>query len=131
MAGCQFDLDKRVVSNEGAAIRQTQLVQTTLECYRKRVGTYPMRLSELEAYLADGCGTTGTLQPVLRSIVTKNSASGYVYSYRLTAPGQGFEISAAPLELGKTGRRFFWISERGEIHEHVGGPAGPSDPQVR
>jgi hypothetical protein len=129
--GCLADLDKRLISNEVATIRQMQVLHATLECYRQRVGQYPARLAELEAYVGAGCETTDTLRPMLLSVVTKSSASGYGYSYRPLEPGPGFEISAFPLELGKTGRRSFWINERGDLRERVGGSAGPSDPKVQ
>ncbi|RME76440.1 MAG: hypothetical protein D6776_01240 [Planctomycetota bacterium] len=58
---------------------------------------------------------------------------GYVrrhgYRFRLLhGDVLSWSAEALPLEPGKTGRRFFFIDERGQVRENTGGPAGASSP---
>jgi hypothetical protein len=130
LVACQADVSKRSVSNQSAVIAQIQAVRRRLECHRERARTFPTRMVDLDADGMNGCGEEGPLQAAVQSIITTNSASGYVYAYHRTDSGDGFEISAAPSELGKTGRRFFWMDQLGVVHERAGAPAGRTDPLI-
>jgi hypothetical protein len=129
---CESDLDRRVVANEAAVERHMQALMATLECYRHAEGQYPEALTQLEQHLSDRCGTTDALGPALISIISKGSASGYAFRYRRLSDGKArFSLSAAPLEVNRTGRRFFLGDERGEVRQRTGEPVAPDPPTAQ
>ena len=76
----------------------------------------------------------GSLEDLIAAeLISKDTLdnSGYKFEVRLVA--DGFEISAVPVEYGKTGKLSFFMTHEGYIihaGDHGGAPASASDPQI-
>jgi hypothetical protein len=77
-----------------------------------------------------GAGHYGTLDELLsEGLISKELLESQGYRIDLSAAGNKFEVTAVPLEYGKTGRLSFFIDESGTLRagDHGGGPATIAD----
>ena len=81
-----------------------------------------------------GNGSYGSMdQLIAENLVSKEVLDKYGYRFDLTTSGSGFEVTALPIEYGKTGKRSFFVDQTGVVRgdDHGGGPAGRSDKPVQ
>ena len=77
-----------------------------------------------------GEGRYGSLDELSAAgLITKDLLEKYGYKIELSVLSNRFEVTAAPVEYGKTGRRSFYIDETGILRggDHGGGAATLSD----
>jgi hypothetical protein len=77
-----------------------------------------------------GAGSYGTLdQLVAEGLISKESLEEHGYKLELTAAGAKFEVSAVPIEYGRTGRLSYFTDESKVVRagDHGGGPATGGD----
>ena len=77
-----------------------------------------------------GAGSYGTLdQLVAEGLISKESLEQHGYKLELTAGGAKFEVSAVPIEYGRTGRLSYFTDESNVVRagDHGGGPATSGD----
>jgi hypothetical protein len=77
-----------------------------------------------------GDGRYGSLDELSAAgLITKDLFERYGYKIELSVLSNRFEVTAAPVEYGKTGRRSFFIDETGILRggDHGGGAATLSD----
>ncbi|HVF56124.1 MAG TPA: DUF3352 domain-containing protein [Pyrinomonadaceae bacterium] len=80
-----------------------------------------------------GGGSYGTLEELIAAgLVEKEYIGGKEYKIEVSASGDKFEVTAVPLDYGKTGRRSFFIDQSGVIRgaNHKGQPATADDPPI-
>jgi hypothetical protein len=78
----------------------------------------------------EGAGRFGTLDELIKAgLVPKDLTQGHGYKIDLTVSGTRYEITAVPLEYGKSGKLSFFLDESGVLRagDHGGGPATISD----
>ena len=77
-----------------------------------------------------GKGSYGSLDDLVKEkLVQKEFLGNYGYRFELTVMGDHFEVSATPVEYGKTGNRSFFIDQTGVLRgdDHGGAPANAMD----
>ncbi|MEP6740972.1 MAG: DUF3352 domain-containing protein [bacterium] len=81
-----------------------------------------------------GDGRYGTLDELATAgMISKEPIDRYGYKIDLIVSGSKFEVSAVPLEYGKTGRLSYFVDESAMVRggDHGGGPATISDPPIQ
>jgi type II secretory pathway pseudopilin PulG len=123
-------------NQETTAVDALRGIADAVETYRRAYGKMPDSLAQL------GPAAKDDVSPDKASLVNEHIAAGaqggYHFHYRIvTAPGadpsnSSFELSAAPDEYGKTGRRSFFWDASGKIHaaDKQGGMASAADPPL-
>lgn len=80
-----------------------------------------------------GDGRYGSLDELsAEGLITKDLVERYGYRIDLSVLSNRFEVTATPVEYGKTGKRSFYIDESGILRggDHGGGAATLSDKQI-
>ncbi|MEP6717536.1 MAG: DUF3352 domain-containing protein [bacterium] len=81
-----------------------------------------------------GDGRYGTLDELLTAgMINKEMLDLYGYKIELSVSANRFEVTAVPLEYGKTGKLSYFVDESSVLRggDHGGGPATISDPPVQ
>ncbi len=87
----------------------------------------------MQFYSGKGAGTYATLdQLVAETLIPKEAVENvekYGYKLDLTVTGTAFEISAVPIEYGKTGKTSYFVDASNVVRggDHGGGPATIAD----
>ena len=105
-----------VVQNERMAIGMMFTILRAEEEYKKKNG-----------------GTYGTLEELLAAnMVPKDSIERSGYRFEVTVSGDKFEVSATPLEYGKTGRLSLFLDQNRVLRggDKSGVSASASDPPI-
>ena len=80
-----------------------------------------------------GHGNYGSLDELVAAgLLTKDMIEKYGYKIELGLVSNKFEVTATPIEYGKSGRRSFFIDESGVLRggDHAGGAATLSDQPI-
>jgi len=126
---------EEIEGRETAAIAALHKLADAIATYRRAFGRLPESLTQL------GPAPPGGVSPEAAQLVDSELAAGkkrgYVFRYRIVpAAGEGtepsFELAAAPIEYGKTGRRSFFLSASGKLHggDKQGAVATVTDPPI-
>ena len=81
-----------------------------------------------------GKGSYGTIDRLAeQNLLTKDSFENHGYRFDMNVFGAQFEVTATPLEYGKTGRRSFFVDQSGVVRgdDHQGGPATSTDKPIQ
>jgi len=135
-------------ANEAAAIVTLQRLAAAIETYKKAFGKWPERLEQLRP------APRGSVSPEQANLVEKElaagSTGGYRFQYRMVTPkvkpaeakesstqsketGEpSYEVTATPVEYGKTGRRSFYLDASGQMRgaDKQGAEATTEDPKI-
>jgi hypothetical protein len=103
-----------IATNESIARNMLRTIASAQATFRKNKGEG--RYGSLDELSAEG-------------LITKDLLERYGYKIELSALSNRFEVSASPVEYGKTGKRSFYIDESGILRagDHGGGAATLSD----
>ena len=130
----ELHVPKSLVITAIAGIASTENPPATVKNERSAMSMMWSISSAQRTYKEEKNGTYASLEELLSAnMISKDSleASGYKFEIRLVP--DGYEVSAVPVEYGKSGKLSFFMSqETPMIHgaDHGGGPASASDPQV-
>lgn len=94
---------------------------------------YTIRYAESEYKKKKGNGGYGTLEQLIAAeFVSKDTIERSGYKFELTISGDKFELSAVPLEYGKSGTLSLFIDDKGILRgaDHNGASATASDPPI-
>jgi hypothetical protein len=127
----QAELETR----EAEAIAALRKLADAAETYRRAFGKLPETLAQLGPPPPEG------ISPAAAGLVDAELAAGkkggYVFQYLfLPAKGEGaearFELTAAPAEYGKTGRRSFFLDSSATLRggDKMGAAATAADPRI-
>lgn len=114
-------LRARLTANETGAIASLKAIMAGCQLYslRQEEHVYPNALAELT--------TPATDPPYLDTALAGGEKQGYLFTYeRPTA--ETFAARAAPVTVGITGARYFFVDESGVIRMNQSSAAGPTDP---
>ena len=81
-----------------------------------------------------GNGSYGTLEQLIaQSLIPKEMIESSGYRFDVTVIGDKFEVSAVPVEYGKTGKMSFFMDQTGMLRgaDHNGAAATASDPPIQ
>jgi hypothetical protein len=84
-------------------------------------------------YQKKNSGAYGTLEELMAAdLVPKDTIERSGYRFDLTVSGDKFEVSAVPLEYGKTGRLSLFLDGAHRLHggDKSGAAASASDPPI-
>jgi hypothetical protein len=74
-------------------------------------------------------------EPIIDNNLAGGRKSGYTFTYTAGEKSNGairsYNITAVPVQVGKTGWRRFYSDESGEIHYNASGSANASSPTIR
>ena len=94
---------------------------------------YTIRYAESEYKKKKGNGSYGTLEQLMaEEFVSKETIEKSGYKFELTISGDKFELSAVPVEYGKSGTLSLFIDDKGVLRgaDHNGASATASDPPI-
>ena len=94
---------------------------------------YMISSAQLEYKAGKGNGSYGTLEQLFTTqMVTKEMLDNSGYRFDMTLSGEAFEVTAVPVEYGKTGIRSFFMDKTLTIRggDRNGAPATSSDPRI-
>jgi hypothetical protein len=124
--------EQDLAAREQAASKTLRGMADAVGTYRNAFGKLPESLAQLGPAPKEGVSPDAA--GLLEERLVAGNRGGYNFRYRiLPAPSggePGFELAATPEEYGKTGRRSFFLDDRGKLHaaDKKGAPAGSDDP---
>ena len=113
-----------IASREGSNISAETMASAALDSIYYAQLSYKARQDR---------GRYGTLEELIaEGLVEKSFVRRDDYRIELTAIGDRFEVTATPVNYGKTGRRSFYVDQSGVVRgaNHKGRPATAADPPV-
>jgi hypothetical protein len=106
-----------------------------LQKERMTIGAMYMIASAEERYKeGTGGGSYGTLEQLMaENLVPKDTVEKSGYRFEVTVSGDKFEVSAAPVEYGKTGKKSYFIDNTFVVRgaDRSGASATASDPPIQ
>jgi len=100
----------------------------------RAIGAVYMLAHMQEQYKQDkGAGSYGTLEQLIAAkLVAREMVDNYGYKVEMTVTGDKFEVSATPIEYGKTGTMSYFIDQTRVLRaaDRAGAPATSSDPPI-
>ncbi len=116
-------LRARLAANESAAIAALKTVASAAHTYRSSNPGYPAVLNDLYVNLTP---------PYIDSVLASGTKQGYSFALIGTNQDannnyQGFDASAAPVTVGTTGNRRFFVDTSGVIRYNSTGNATVTD----
>lgn len=130
----EIHLPKNLVLMAVAGISGETNAPAMLPNERMAMGLMYMIAQIEEQYKADkGAGSYGTMEQLIEAqLVSKELIEGSGYRFELTVSGDKFELSAVPLEYGKSGNLSFFIDSTRVLRggDRGGASATSSDPPI-
>jgi type II secretory pathway pseudopilin PulG len=127
-------MEQDFAAREDAVVQTLRGLAEAIQTYVRAWGKLPESLAEL------GPAPPDQISPEQASLVNEQLAAGsqrgYSYRYRIVPAPDGsetaFELAAAPLDYGKTGRRSFFLDAKGKLHaaDKHGAIATSDDPAI-
>jgi hypothetical protein len=130
----ELHLPKNLVLMAVAGISGEVNPPATVQKERMAIGAIYMIVSAEEQYkTSKGGGSYGTLEQLIsEKLVPQEMIENSGYRIDLTVTGDKFEVSAAPVEYGKTGRMSYYLDTTGVLRgaDRSGASATVSDPPI-
>jgi hypothetical protein len=130
----ELHLPKNLVLMAVAGISGESNPTTAMRNERMVVGTmYMIANAEAEFQKGNGNGSYGTLEQLLAAeVVSKEMIENSGYKFEVTASGDKFEVSAVPVEYGKSGSMSYFMDQTGTLRgaDRNGASANSADPRV-
>lgn len=127
--------EAEIETTEKDALESLKTIASAIESYRNKY----LRLPESLANLASPSRGAASAEAagLLDSDLTRGSKDGYSFRYVIAGAGTvgapaKFELSATPLQYGRTGKRSFFRDSNGGLHaaDRRGGVGSEADPKV-
>jgi len=130
----ELHVPKSLVITAIAGIASAENPPATVKNERSAMGVLWSISSAQRQYKEEKNGAYASLEELLAAeMVSKDRLDDSGYKFEMRLVPDGFEISAVPIEYGKTGKlSFFMTHETHMIHggDHGGAPASAADPQI-
>lgn len=130
----ELHVPKSLVITAIAGIASTENPPATVKNERSAMSVLWSISSAQRTYKEEKNGSYASLEELLSANLISTDmmeASGYKFEIRLVP--DGYEISAVPIEYGKTGKLSFFMNQETAMirgADHGGGPASASDPHI-
>ncbi len=120
-------LRSKMAANEASAVTSLQTLNTVCIQYETTYGGYPPAL----ANLGPGNPATPATADLIDSVLATGNKAGYNFTYVVgstDASGHvlSYAISAAPIQPGTTGQRYFFTDQSGVVRANPTGVASLS-----
>ncbi len=125
-------LRSRIAANEASAVGSVRTINTAEVTY---AATYPEQGFATDLTLLGGTGTSATSDAAL--LLDQVLAAGTKSGYSFTAVGSGgnpptspnvlYTVTASPVVVDQTGKRYFFSDQSGVIRYNATGVAGAGD----
>lgn len=127
--------ESEIEATEKDALESLKMIAAAIESYRSKYPHLPESLANLAAPARGK--PSAEAGGLLDSDLAKGAKNGYAFRYviagasDLGAPAK-YELSATPLQYGRTGRRSFFRDSNGVVHagDHQGAVGKESDPKA-
>ena len=130
----ELHIPKNLVLMAVAGISSEANPPADLKNERQVIGTIYMITHFEEQYKEDkGAGRYGTLEELIEAkLIPKEMIENVGYKIDVTVSGDEFQVSAVPVEYGKTGSMSYFIDQTRILRggDHHGTPATSSDPPI-
>ena len=130
----ELHLPKNLVLMAVAGISGEVNPPATVQKERMAIGAmYMIAIAEEKYKTGTGGGSYGTLEQLIaEKLVSKEMIENSGYKFELTVTGDKFEVSAAPVEYGKTGKMSYFMDHTRMLRgaDRGGASATASDPPI-
>ncbi|HXQ70198.1 MAG TPA: MAP7 domain-containing protein, partial [Pyrinomonadaceae bacterium] len=130
----ELHVPKSLVITTIAGIASAENPPATVKNERQAMSMLYSITGAQQSYKENGKSGYGSLDDLIAAeLISKDTLDKSGYKFEVKLVPDGYEISAVPLEYGKTGKlSFFMTHETHTIHggDHGGAPASASDPQI-
>jgi hypothetical protein len=130
----ELHLPKNLVAMLVTGISGEMNPPPTLQNERMAIGTlYMIARAERDYQAKQGAGSSGTLDDLIAAkLISKDTIDQFGYKFEVTANGDKFEVTAVPLEYGKSGTLSLFIDQTWVLRggDRNGAPATASDQPI-
>lgn len=130
----ELHVPKSLVITTIAGIASAENPPATVKNERQAMSMLYSITGAQQSYKENGKSAYGSLEDLIAAeLISKDRLDNSGYKFEVRLVPDGYEISAVPIEYGKTGKlSFFMTHETHTIHggDHGGAPASASDPQI-
>ncbi|HKS09349.1 MAG TPA: hypothetical protein VJS13_07360 [Pyrinomonadaceae bacterium] len=130
----ELHVPKSLVITTIAGIASAENPPETVKNERQAMSMLYSITGAQRSYKEDKKSGYATLEELIaEDLISKDTLNSSGYKFEIRLVPDGFEISAVPVEYGKTGKLSFFMTHEGyTIHggDHSGAPASASDPQI-
>jgi hypothetical protein len=130
----ELHVPKSLVVTAIAGIASTENPPATVKNERSAMSMMWSISSAQRTYKEEKNGTYASLEELLSAnLISTDMLEGSGYKFEVRLVPDGYEISAVPIEYGKTGKLSFFMNQETAMirgADHGGGPASASDPQL-
>ena len=112
-------LRSKMAANEASAVGSLRTINTASVAYSTTYGQYPTNLSNL---LTNGAASS-TAANLIDTVLGGGTKSGYIFSFTAGVGNTTYSITASPLLVNVTGRRYFYTNQSGVIRANNAGVA--------
>jgi len=130
----ELHVPKNLVLMAVAGISGESNPPQTIQNERQAIGLmYGIHYAELQYKKKTGNGSFGTLEQLIaEQMVSKEQIERAGYKFELTVSGDKYEVSAVPVEYGKSGTLSLFMDSKGVLRgaDHNGASANASDPPI-
>jgi len=126
-------ISSKMSANEASAIQSLRTINTAEASYSIQFG------SGFSTTLAQLGGTGSVASPtnalLIDNVLATGTKSGYNFTYVVTATDpvgnpSAYSVNGNPLQVGQTGRRYFFTDESFTIRQNPTTPATATDPSI-
>ena len=130
----ELHVPKSLVITAIAGIASTENPPASVKNERSAMSVMWSISSAQRQYKEDKQGSYGSLEElVAANLISKDTIDASGYKFDIRVGPDGYEISAVPVEYGKTGKLSFFMNQETAMirgADHGGAPASASDPQI-
>lgn len=117
-------LRSKISANEASAVGSLRTLNSACAAY---ASTWNVGFPVLLSYLGPGAPTTSKAAGLIDSLLAAGNKSGYTFTYVSGAPAGGqvrtYTVTANPVAVDKTGKRYFFTDQTGVIRQNFGAAA--------
>lgn len=130
----ELHIPKNLVLMAAAGISGEMNPPPTVQNERMAIsGLYMIAVMEEQFKAGKGAGSLGTLEQLIEAdLVSKEMIESSGYRFEVTVMGDKFEVTAVPVEYGKTGTLSYFIDQSRVLRgaDHAGAAASVADPPI-
>jgi hypothetical protein len=129
----ELHVPRNLISLLAATIASSENPPPTVNNERMAMGIMWTIASAQHTYKAQhGAGYASIEQLIEAKLMSRDTIAASGYKFELVMTAEGYEVTAVPVEYGKTGKLSLFIDQTGIIRgaDRAGAPASGSDPPI-
>jgi type IV pilus assembly protein PilA len=112
----------KMAANEASAVASLRTLNTSCVAYSTTWGQFPGALASLGP-VASGTAPTSATADLIDSVLAGGTKAGYNITFAGGLATGAYSITAAPVNVGTTGQRYFYTDQSGVIRVNPSGAA--------